>query len=562
MKTSALLSNEFGEPIHDFYLAFSAAPGPDGAGEPDHIASALIVEGVAQAPSIMPVHDFLQPVHRPFAIEIDDVIYLNTDCRYGEDALTAIKRETTRDDLDIRFVQALPDQLDGLGLGLSGAQRQAFRLGRPIWQRGARSVVGGRGERAVDAPATRALGDAISAWTVIGTEIIRSAFKRAQRDGRCFRNRNSNALASAQRLIGVALGYYPSGAPFWIKVPDMADLRLRLEHYYYKSSHIDGRKTQLAQRGSKRVGRLGLGASSQSPRYSATRKQISARIHHDIATFSDRHPGCDFDPLAIAEWTAKIIIYLRIAYSASLSVDSRRSEERMKLLAAKTPGDVQHIVNQFSFAPLIALKGYRKADDNRHKDQEIDVGLDQLFGLQEAVMVALLADIEPRVLNPELVALERPYADALLETARWLGRLYRERYAIMSLPQAVRLGWLAGPHQFEADEAADLEGAIATMLSFLAPEGQARLWEGAAAVVRDGLARSVFVISPEPAAPIARTSTLASLANKLPDAAASPLPDPILVPGGYLLVPGDFAQAWQGRCGDLMTSLTEPSSLR
>ncbi|MCJ2098618.1 hypothetical protein [Methylobacterium sp. E-046] len=91
MKTSALLSNEFGEPIHDFYLAFSAAPGPDGAGEPDHIASALIVEGVAQAPSIMPVHDFLQPVHRPFAIEIDDVIYLNTDCRYGEDALTAIK---------------------------------------------------------------------------------------------------------------------------------------------------------------------------------------------------------------------------------------------------------------------------------------------------------------------------------------------------------------------------------------------------------------------------------------------------------------------------------------
>ena len=557
MKTSALLSNEFGEPIHDFHLAFSAAPEPDGSADPNHIASALIVEGVAQAPSIMPVRNFLQPIDRPFAVGTEDVVYLNADCHYGEDALAAIWREAARDDLDIRFVQALPDQLDGLDLGLSGAQRKAFRFGHPIWRRGARSSSAGKGQRAYS-PATLALRDAIQAWTVIGEQIIRLAFERAQRDGLAFQNRHRNVSASAKGLIGVALGYYPSGARFWVKVPDMGDLRLVLERYEFESTHRDGRKTQFLRRGAGRTGRLGLSAPSQSPRYAAMPGQIADRISHDIATFADRHPGCGFDPLALAEWTAKVLIHLRIAHSAALSVDRSRSAVRKKLRAARTPGDLQHVANQFSFAPMLALRALRPPRVPGRKPERTVVGLDQLFGLQEAVMLALLADIEPRVLNPELVTLERPYADALLETARWIGRLYHERHGVMSLPQAVRLCWLAGPHQLEADEAADLEVAVTTMMSFLTPEGQARLWEGAAAVVRDGLARSVFVISPEPAAPVARSSTLANLARNLPDAPASPLPDPILVPGGYLLVPGDFAQAWQGRCGDLMTSLTEP----
>lgn len=557
MKTSVLLANECGEPIHDFYLAFSAASGSSEADEPDHIASVLIVEGVAEAPSIMSMHDFLQPVDRPFAVGVDDVVYLNADCHYGEDALAAIWREAARDDLDIRFVQVLPDQLDGLDLGLSGAQRRAFRLGRPIWRRGARSSSAGRGQKA-HSPATLALRDAIQAWTVIGEQVIRFAFERAQREGTAFQNRHRNVSASAKGLIGAALGYYPSGARFWVKVTDMGDLRLVLERYEFESTHRDGRKTQFLRRGAGRTGRRGLSAPSQSPRYAAMPGQIADRISHDIATFADRHPGCGFDPLAIAEWAAKVLVHLRIAHSAALSVDRSRSAVCKKLRAARTPGDLQHVANQFSFAPMLALRALRPPRVPGRKPERTVVGLDQLLGLREAVMLALLADIEPRVLNPELVTLERPYADALLESARWLGGLYRDRHGVMNLPQAVRLGWLAGPRQLEADEAADLEVAITTMTSFLTPEGRARLWEGAAAVVRDGLARSVFVINPEPTAPIARTSTLASLASKLPDAAASPLPDPILVPGGYLLVPGDFAQAWQGRCEDLMTSLTEP----
>lgn len=400
--------------------------------------------------------------------------------------------------------------------------------------------------------------DAILAWTVIGEQIIRLAFERAQRDGLAFQNRHRNVSVSAQELIGVALGYYPSGGRFWVKVPDLGGLRLVLEDYQYESTHRDGRRTQFVRPGVGRVGRLGPSAPSQAPRYAAMPGQIADRICHDIATFTERHLGCAFDPLALAEWAARTLIHLRIAHSAALSVDCKRSDVRKELRAARTPEDLQRVANRFSFAPLMAIRAQLPPKARGGKPRPTVVGLDQLLTLRDTVMLALLADIEPRVLNPELVTLERAYADALLETARWLGRLYRERHGVMSLPQAVRLCWLAGPHQLEADEAADLELAIATMMSFLAPEGRARLWEGAAAVVRDGLARSVFVISPEPAAPIARTSTLARLASKLPDAAASPLPDPILLPDGYLLVPGDFAEAWQGRCRDLMTSLEEP----
>ncbi|BDL38634.1 hypothetical protein [Methylorubrum sp. GM97] len=471
--------------------------------------------------------------------------------------LAAIWREAARDDLSIRFVQALPDQLDGLDLGLSGVQRKGFRFGHPIWQRGARSSSASKGQRAYS-PATLALRDAIQAWTVIGEQIIRFAFERAQRDGLAFQNRHRNVSASAKGLIGVALGYYPSGGQSWVKVPDRSDLRLVLERYEFQSTHRDGRKTQFVRPGAGRIGRLGPSAPSQAPRYAAMPGQVANQISHDIAAFTDRHPGCDFDPLAIAEWAAKILIQLRIAHSAALSVDRTRSNAGKALRAARTPEDMRRVANGFSLLPSVAIRVLPPFQTCSGERIPRSVGLDDLFGLREAVMLALLADIEPRVINPKLIALERRYADALLETARWLGRLYRERHGVMSLPQAVRLCSLAGPNQLEEDQVTELDEEIKTMMSFLAPEGRVRLWECAAAVVRDGLARSVFVVSPEPTAPTARTSTLARFASKLPDATLSPLPDPIFLPGGYLLVPGDFAQAWQGCCGDLMTSLEEP----
>ncbi|WP_419829835.1 hypothetical protein [Methylobacterium sp.] len=562
MKTSALLFCESGEPIHDFHLAFSARNAPDRTEDASHIAGSLVIEGVAQPQSILPTLAFLQRIDRPFCIDAGDIVYLNADCHYGDDALAAIRYGIARDNrLDLRFVQALPHQLDGLDLGLSGAQRQAFRLGRPIWRRGARSSVGGKGQLAINSTATCVLRDAIQAWTVIGEQIIRFTFERAKRDRLAFRNRHWNTSTSAKGLIAVALGYYPSGKATEVHVPELGHLRLALEHYRYKSTYDEAQDTQFLRSGLGQVGRLGWTAPSQSPRYAAMPGDIAEVISHDIATFDDRNPSCRFDHLALAEWTARLLLHLRIAHSASLSVDRKRAKARIALRKVRTADYLrQRIADRFSFEPLMALRAWRQPDGTG-QGQSTFVGLDQLFGHQEAVLIALLADLDPRVLNSELVAYERPLADALLESARWLGRLYRERNGVMTEPQAQRLCWLAGPHDLEADDAAELQAEIATMLSFLTPNGRGRLLEGAAAVVRDGLSRSVIVtpLRPEVAEQQAVSSTrsFAEVARELRRTVSSPLPDPIVVSGGYLLVPGDFAQVWQGHCQDLMASLDE-----
>lgn len=561
MKTSALLANEYGEPIHDFYLAFTAAPGPDGVAGPGYIATSLVIEGVAQSPAITPVQEFLQPIDRPFAVDVADVVYLNADCHYREDALAVIGLMAARDDLDIRFVQVLPKELDGLDLGLSGDQRRAFQLGRPIWRRGARSSSAGRGQKGYSI-ATQALRDAIQAWTVIGEQVIRLAFERAQREGLAFRNRHQIIRESSEGLIGIALGYYPSGRQFEITLPEFANAELALGRFKYEATHHDGRKTQFVRPGLSRSKYLGSRAWSQKPRYAAMPASISESISDEIGRFVDLHPNCAFDPMALAKWVTEIVRTLRIAHSASLSVDGKRAAARERLRRARTPEQLQQAAREFALEPMAALRVLSRAPERDRNHQDAYLGLHQLLSLQDIVTIALLADFDPQLLNPHLVDLDRPYADALLNTARWLGRLYRERHAVMNLPQAQQLLFLATARDLPDNHRAALQSELRTMLSFLTPDGQASLWTGAASVVRDGLHRSVFVTKARPNVQRAGTNTLADEDFGTGGRVPPLLPDAILVPGGYLLVPGDFTQAWQGQCADLMACLEEPDARR
>ncbi|MDN3627943.1 hypothetical protein [Methylobacterium isbiliense] len=532
MKTSALLLHESGEPIHDFHHAFSMQSATDDADGPVRIAGSLVIKGIAQPLGLWPVNDFPQVIDRPFVIDAGDIVYLNADCRYDDEVRSAIALTVTHDDAtSVRLVELLPEQLEGLDLALEGVHRQEFRRGRPIWQRTARSSNASRGQRATNSAATLALRDAIEAWTVLGEQIIRFAFERAQRDGTDFQHRHRNVAASAEGLIGLALGYYPSGTRF--EARKFANLSLVLERFRFKTTHDSARKRQFLRATSTRYAHLGGRAPTQAPRYAKMPGQIAETIKQDIAAFTDRYAGNPFDPRALAAYTATVLVHLRIAHSAALSIDRKRSAAREALRKARTLDDMRDVAHRFSFEHLMAITAWLQPAEQGTRPVKTFVGLYELLTMQDVVVIAMLADLDPRALDPNLTVADQSLACALLDTARWLGRLYRERYAIMSLEQAERLCALANPLGLARDDAEGLAGVLDTMFSFLTLEGRECLQDGAAQVVRDGLARSVFVrtaraddVGPEPTG---RVFFRRGFVGRVADAAMPPLPGPIVV---------------------------------
>jgi hypothetical protein len=142
----------------------------------------------------------------------------------------------------------------------------------------------------------------------------------------------------------------------------------------------------------------------------------------------------------------------------------------------------------------------------------------------------------------------------------WLGGLFRQREAVLSRPVARQLASLLDP-DLPADRRSDFLIARELILSFLTAQGRERLQEGVAAVLEDGCTRSVVAVSPH-RAPVRRTpaphgagrgSLLESLSSDVD--AASVLPAPVCIEAGRLLLPGDYAEAWCGRCDTLLDAL-------
>lgn len=566
MTTSALLLRKSGEPIHDFHHAFSLQSAAHDADGPVRISSSLVIEGIAHPLGLWPINDFLQIIDRPFVIDAYDIVYLNADCRYEHNVRSAITLTITHcHATSVRLVELLPEQLEGLDLALEGVHREEFRRGRPIWQRTARSSNAGRGQRATNSAATLALRDAIEAWTVLGEQIIRFAFEQAQRDGTDFQHRHRNVAASAEGLIGLALGYYPSGKRSEDR--KFANLSLALERFRFKTTHDSARKRQFLRATSARYAQLGGRAPTQAPRYAEMPGQIAETIKQDIAAFTDRYVGYRYDPRALAAYTARILIHLRIAHSAALSIDRKRSAAREALRKARTLDEMRDVAYRFSFEHLRAVTALLHPAVQRSRPVKTFVGLYELLTMQDVVVIAMLADLDPRALDPNLTGADRSLACALLDTARWLGRLYRERHAIMNLVQAAQLCRLADPVGLAPEDAGGLASVLDTMFSFLNVEGRDRLQDGAAQVVRDGLARSVFVratkadeVGPTPTGQVLFELGFEyrnGILYALKDGAMPPLPAPIVVTGGYLLVPGDYEEAWTGKFRNLMATLQE-----
>lgn len=220
-------------------------------------------------------------------------------------------------------------------------------------------------------------------------------------------------------------------------------------------------------------------------------------------------------------------------------------------------------------------------------------------------MIAMLADIDPRLLSVEISSSERSLQDDVFETARWMGKLYRERRAAMNLRQAQRLDRLINDQAVPDEDRLELRYCVDTMLSFLGRRGLGQLMEGVAAVCHDRLIRSVIVTDAIGKTAEARGQTdeahahgvLATLRAKVAEAAKAAearavdararvveataegaeasrramkdaeeaeaeaasynivLPPPIFVSGGYVLVPGDYERAWRRRWLDLLCAL-------
>jgi hypothetical protein len=102
MKTSLQLLTEFGEPIPDFYFAFSTATELAANGvtiepgdSPSDIVGISVVGQEGQVHSRAPAPTLLKSVDQPFVVDGSDEVYLHAECYYSEGATTTpVSRST------------------------------------------------------------------------------------------------------------------------------------------------------------------------------------------------------------------------------------------------------------------------------------------------------------------------------------------------------------------------------------------------------------------------------------------------------------------------------------
>jgi hypothetical protein len=108
------------------------------------------------------------------------------------------------------------------------------------------------------------------------------------------------------------------------------------------------------------------------------------------------------------------------------------------------------------------------------------------------------------------------------------------------------------PRELPLDRRDEWIAATRMITSFMTENGLNQLMDGANAVLNDGKTRSVFASiprqlrAPKKSASIVTVQKSPSIQFQIGDTQL--LPPPIVVEAGWLILPGDYQEAWVGQC--------------
>ena len=537
--------NETGGVIEDFRVGFMLDDD-----NPEDIRRVAIIEGDLVEFGRTPANAYIEEIEDPFWINDADHLYLNSTFEYGVQLRRWMSDYVMeRGQVRSEMISVQPLELAGAGMQISPDQMRAFQDGRPLWRRSLFSCNPGQGKDGQSAIWTQ-LRDALLSWVVFCEMIARHAM---QIDGKCktskFANYDKRFLSNLSKtIVGRALGHSEGADPKEeinkIGAPQLGiqKLFLGVSAHQYKGAHDDGRSKHFKDL------------------FSISPKALTKLIRTEMISFKKKKKlfNAEFDASALVKWAATILIHLRFALTASMELDAKRNKASVDILNTNLQDERERLARKFVVEWLKGVRGVQADGTKRH------VALEELLDLQAAALIAFATGINPRMLFPYINRgiFDEYDENTLLPSqlflgAVWLGKLFRERYSSMDRYQAQAVVAFCNPHCLPRglphDRQDEWIAATRLITSFFTKKGFERLMDGANAVLNDSETRTVFVFEsphrkPQPKRRRGAQSATAPKKKhhglKGNDSFLSP---PIVVEAGWLILPGDYQQAWVGR---------------
>jgi hypothetical protein len=525
--------DEAGELVHDFRITFVVDET-----DPHVVRRVALIQGAVHDLGTTPAEVYIEEIDDPFWINDSDYLYINSEFEFGNDLrewMTA--RCAARAQAQIHVIEIGPRGLAASGLRITARQMRSFQDGRPIWRRSAFSCNPTQGEDG-QSSISKKLRDALLSWVVLCDLLSRHAMlvERKNKQSK-FAAKSSADITKLARLVVARAIEYEGNIP--ASDLGISDLLLGSSAHQIDAAHHNGRTKHFNNLFDRPPGKL------------------SALIRKEMADFKkhDRLFDAKFDADAIVGWSANILVALRIALASSADLDYKRSAVRESLMTEKRQEEREILARQFTGE---WLKGVRGVESGRRKTR--DVALEELLDLQRAALIAFATGVNPEVLFPYIndgIHSEdgRLLMSPLFAGATWLGDLFRKRYLQIEYADASHIVAFCNPRSLprEVPEDRREEWIAATRMitSFMTEEGLSQLMEGANAVLNDGRTRSVFASVPRRLrAPKKSNSVLAArFPSPLSQAEETVLlPPPIVVEAGWVILPGDYQEAWVMQC--------------
>ncbi|MDO8981689.1 MAG: hypothetical protein Q7V17_20935 [Afipia sp.] len=521
--------DEAGELLQDFRVGFAF----DETG-PQIIRRVGLIKGAVFDLGQTPADGYIEEIDDPFWINDSDHLYLNSGCEYASDLRVWMTEEiAARGQAEIKVIEIDPRGLASTGLQIPARQMRAFQDGRPIWRRSVFSCNPGQGTDG-QSSISRRLRDALLSWVVFCDLLSRHAMQIAKKKKQSkFSAKSNAAITKLARLITARVIEYDGE----IRASNLgiSELLLGASAHQIDAAHQNGRTKYF------------------NDLFALPPRELSTLIRKEMADFRkhNRLFDAEFDPDAVVEWSASILVALRIALTASSELDSKRSTARKRLMREKRQEERERIVRQFRVEWLKGVRGIESGG----KEQRY-VGIEELFDLQRAALMAFAAGVNPQMLFPYIHdddgRLLRP---PLFAGAEWLGELFRKRYLQMEYAHASHIAAFCNPDSIPRELPHDQrdEWIVATRMitSFMTSEGLRQLMDGANAVLNDGKTRSVFAVAPKRLRRPKKTGPIVRvLKSTIQDEVGEALllPPPIIVEAGWLILPGDYQEVWVGSC--------------
>lgn len=539
---------ETGEAVQDFHVRFDYDKSSQ---EVQHVAH---VQGSEHNFARTAANVFVEEFDDPFWISATDGLYLNIGYEYSDELrcnMTASIAE--RCQTEMRIVSLTSHSLASLGLRLSARQAELFQNGRPLWRRSALSCNPGRGKNSRSA-ITERLSNSLSTWLVFNELVARKAVQvdLTRNDTKFPKLPDDNLSLHIQGFLEPALGISEG-------LDEGQNHNARNKYLRIGASAIGIERLGLNRTAKKLSGAFIDGRTRHfKTLFGPSRKIIGNNLLAEMTDFehSPRRSGEEFDAYALIEWSGQILIYLRIAFAASLRLDKKCNEARKQLRKAESDDARHRVVGKFTLAWLEGIVGDETDGTKRNVD------LEELLDLQIAAFIAMATGVNPHLLFPyisngiyDTFDEETPLTSQLFMGAIWLGELFRKRSSMLDRHHAQAIVTSCNPASLPRglplDRLEEWVTAARLMTSFLTQIGLDRLMEVANNVLNDGVSRQIVAREPmqwQPHLPKKKRAT-ASKPNTFEQlrCAGSLLPAPVAVEAGWLLLPGDYQNEWVGK---------------